>query len=791
MPPLVLPPAPPPIVQQVPLPSAGQASPGFAFEPAPASQEPQAAATAFSRSPAPLPTSPSGLSANRSSVLPSNPAGRATSPPQPIRPSVLGPTVPSTSAAPLLGQIEPVSPQPEALEPGYETGPETYQPRPATGTAQPGAPAPSQSLPSQPSQLSPQPLTPESPLPTPAPAARPASDLEPRESPTVLPLGGPGAGSRVELRSDRQEYDDQRRIFTATGNVEMRYQDSVLTADRLRVNLLTRVGVAEGNVKLTRGNQISSGERLEYNFALEQGVFLDARGEINPGNANQPFSPPLASDVRPGTPGSGVPISGGPEQLQVQSAGGIETQLGIGSQPFRRQGSVRRLRYEAERIEFNRDGWVARNIRITNDPYSPPELELRAESAQSTRLATGEEEITTTRSTLVLDQRTVVPLPETRRRISRRQQRDETPIGIAFDGDDRGGLYLERNLDLVNTPTTNVTITPQLTLQRAVENGFSPDSLFALETGLNVALGPGQVLEGSAALTGLDLGDLEDQVRANLRYRRLVGTHTLSVQYAYRNRLFNGSLGRQTVRNSFGGVLTSPVIQFGNGYQLTYQGSAQLIEAESDRNEDENLTLGRYQVASALSRYFPLWQGTPLPAQRNAGLRYTAEPVVPFLGIFAGISGQYSLYSNGDDQGLLSGTIGVVGAVGRFSRRFFDYTSFNLSYSQGLRTGRSPFRFDRIEDVQVLSAGFLQQIYGPFRIGVQGSINLDTGEIVDANFVLRYDRRTYGIVLQYNPERAIGSLGLRISDFNWTGPTERFSATGVTPVSGGVEREAP
>jgi len=55
---------------------------------------------------------------------------------------------------------------------------------------------------------------------------------------------------------------------------------------------------------------------------------------------------------------------------------------------------------------------------------------------------------------------------------------------------------------------------------------------------------------------------------------------------SYRDRLYNGSLGFQTVQSSLGGVLTSPVIPLGKtGINLSYQAGAQNINAETDRQD--------------------------------------------------------------------------------------------------------------------------------------------------------------------------------------------------------------
>jgi hypothetical protein len=251
------------------------------------------------------------------------------------------------------------------------------------------------------------------------------------------------------------------------------------------------------------------------------------------------------------------------------------------------------------------------------------------------------------------------------------------------------------------------------------------------------------------------------------------------------------------VQSSLGGVITSPIIPLGkSGINLSYQGGAQYINSNTDRadllepqRKNNRVSLGRLQGSIALNTGFLLWQGKPLPATAKEGLKYTPNPVVPYLQAIAGVTGTTSYYTSGDNQSTLIGTVGLVGQIGHFSRPFFDYTAFNVSYSQGFNSGLSPFLFDRSVDNKVLSAGISQQIYGPFRLGFQTSINLDTGKESSTDYILEYNRRTYGITLRYNPVLELGGFSIRISDFNWKGGTDPFSSDEVKPVVGGVRQD--
>lgn len=605
----------------------------------------------------------------------------------------------------------------------------------------------------------------------------------------------------IELSADRQEYDEQRRVFTGEGNVLLRFRGALLDADRVQVNIPNRIAVAEGQAALTRGEQVLRGERFEYNLVQGTGTIFNASGEVFLPTASSDFAPTLPTDVSAGVPSrpvsdritAGQPVSG------VSTTGGINIGVGVGEDApsNAQQGTVRRLRYEAERIEFTSEGWQAQNIRITNDPFSPPELELRADQATFTRLSPLRDEIRAKRPRLVFDQGFSLPLLRSRVVLDRRE-RDPALLQFGYDEGDRGGLFVERSFEPISTNQVRLRLTPQFYVQRALSDSSITDlSSYGLKARLDATLSPTTSLTGRATFTTFDPDEIDDETRASLRLRQLIGTHTLALDYSYRDRLFNGSLGFQDVQSSLGAILISPVIPLGKtGINLSYQAGAQYINADTDRLDlldpirtNNRVSLGRFQASAALSRGFPIWTGKPLPATATEGLRYTPSPVVPYLQVFTGLRGVLSGYTSEESQQTLTGTIGLQGQIGHFSRPFFDYTGFNISYSQTAQNGESPFLFDRVVDTSVLSLGITQQIYGPFRVGFQTSINLETDEAISTDYILEYSRRTYGVILRYNPELEIGSIGLRISDFNWNGGAQPFAGSGIRSVEGGVTRQ--
>lgn len=620
----------------------------------------------------------------------------------------------------------------------------------------------------------------------------------------------------IEVIADRQEYDQQRNIITAEGNVTMRFAQSVMTSDRLEINLNDRLAVARDNVVLKRGEQVLRGERFEYYLVADRGVIYNAGGEI--------YQPSLGRDTNLDQDVEDEQIifdrALGDRLSDNQPLTGVTANQGIGATignqgidvsggDSNSGGTINRLRFEAERVDFETTTWTAQNLRLTNDPFSPPELELRAATATFEQLDSLTGKLSTEKSRLVIDDSLKIPLLVNSFVFDNRPSRPGL-FTVAFDGDERGGLFIERTWSILEQSKFSWKITPQYFLQRAIipttfdfsdsdEGGvFNPD-VFGIDTRINANFTPRTDLEGFASLPGLDLDEIEDNLRAKIGIQQRVGSldnpYRFAVEYNFRDRLFNGSLGFQTVRSSIGGVVTSPKIALGNtGVTLRYQGSIQNISADTDvpellpANETEDIiNLSRYQAAVFLNKGFAIWQGEALPSTKEQGLRYTPFPTVPYLNLFTGVSGVSSLYSNGDSQLSLEGTIGIQGQLGHFSRSWLDYTGFSFSYSQNIRGDESPFLFDRLVDRQILSLGITQQIYGPFRAGFQTSLDLEDGDTISTDYLLEYSRRTHNVILRYNPELEIGSFSLRISDFNWQGNPRPFSDRGITPVIQGVD----
>ena len=613
----------------------------------------------------------------------------------------------------------------------------------------------------------------------------------------------------IEVTADRQTFDRDRQIFNAIGNATMRYGNGLLEADRIQVNMLTRMARAEGNIALTRSDgSILRGDKIRYNFAQDFGTIENATGDITMTPATTPDTgEPRRTIAVPPTTLLPVPIGSryvadAPQSdrfiedqpRDVYTPGGFNFRLGTGrefqaAQQLGGLGTLTRFRFDAQSLDFTPTGWTGTDVRISTDPFSPPESELRADRLEFTPLDPLRDELFLTRPRLVFDDRLAVPILK-RRYILDRSDREPPLVQFGFDQRDRDGFYIQRKFEVLNRNGVSFEIAPQFYVQRTLTGGDGGESTglanFGFTTQLTARINNRTSLAAETSLTSLDFSNLrlEDSLRASVRLTHLVlGDHRLTGEYTFRNRQFNGSLGFRTVHSSLGLVLNSPPIAIGDtGIVLNYQLGANRVNADTDELEllkpirDTNrVTLMRYQGSFSLDRGWNLWVGEALPATAEEGLRYAPVPVVPYVRLFAGVRGIAGLYSNGASEASLQGSIGVQAQFGHFSKPFLDYTSVFVRYSDALLTGQSPFPFDRVADQRIFSFGILQQIIGPLRFGFQTAINIDTNDAISTDYILEYSRRTYGIILSINPQRESGSLQLRINDFDWNGDAGAFS----------------
>ncbi|HVT44127.1 MAG TPA: putative LPS assembly protein LptD [Thermoanaerobaculia bacterium] len=97
-----------------------------------------------------------------------------------------------------------------------------------------------------------------------------------------LPQAQRGGAVRWTVGADgRQEFVRDEYVILES-EVKIYYQDIVMSADKISLNLKTKDAVAEGNVVLDQGPRRLSANRIVYNLDSERGTLFEAKGSFEP-----------------------------------------------------------------------------------------------------------------------------------------------------------------------------------------------------------------------------------------------------------------------------------------------------------------------------------------------------------------------------------------------------------------------------------------------------------------------------------------------------------------------------
>ncbi len=128
--------------------------------------------------------------------------------------------------------------------------------------------------------------TPEKAVPTPSLVGRPKPP--------------PGA---VQIDAQQMRVSPERALAIAEGNVEIVFENAILTCDHVTLFTDTKDVYAEGHVRLEEGTQVFRGEMVHYNFETKKGRFLQGTVSSPPWHEHGRSVEHIAEGVYQVTPG--------------------------------------------------------------------------------------------------------------------------------------------------------------------------------------------------------------------------------------------------------------------------------------------------------------------------------------------------------------------------------------------------------------------------------------------------------------------------------------------------------
>ncbi|TGG93726.1 MAG: DUF3769 domain-containing protein [Aphanocapsa feldmannii 277cV] len=462
------------------------------------------------------------------------------------------------------------------------------------------------------------------------------------------------------------------------------------------------------------------------------------------------------------------------------------------------EGSITRVRFQANRIRLEANGWRADRAVFTNDPLTPPQNLIEATDVVSRRQPDGSSLISSRATRALLDSRLPLPFPA---EIVARKEAGQGRWSLKNDRYDRDGSYLEYKAGtVVFLDDVRLSLRPQVILARMgsgttgvyppmhqslaaddVEQDAAAGDYFGLEARLTAPL-LGSHLQVRGDFSSLQAGRVPFASRAKARWLArfetgLVGPVDVVLAAAYRDRVWNGSLGEQTVYLSYGGYLEQnrAIPALGSlTNRLFWRAGTQWIEASYFEHENDIARKWRSTARFSLRSTLPLLAGDPLPDLLEAH-RFSPVAITPGLrAIFVNAS-DVSSYGDGTGQSSWTTQAGFELTSGHFSKRWLDYTRFGLFGRVISLSGASPFAFDRVADPEAVGFSLEQQLVGPVVLSFDGIYNVDAdseryGKLSDALIKLGWSRRTYEAGLYYSPDRELGGVSFTLRDFDWKGP---------------------
>jgi len=636
----------------------------------------------------------------------------------------------------------------------------------------------------------------------------------------------------VDIASDKQTAQGSKIL--AEGNVIIRTDNSVLSADKFSYDKELEIMIIEGDIKFKSENSYLEASNIKYDFKNSKGYILNAYGSIDFQNLSKISVSSKSNNF------VDEDFNNYKEPKEVNFNNSSNIKLGnIFRKYDEKQSFAKRLinqtlevnfnsvvntRFIAKKININENIWSSETLTITNDPFNAPQLIIKNSNFR-TIFNDENTKVRSRWSTAVLDDKLPIPLGPRRIDVDKSQN---FKWGNGYDKAKYDGFYLFRRFNKIKFNGLNDTeldLTSYFPIQRIITRKTSAfpnnndlvispkvkkDAQFLDYLGLGASLK--SEWDNSKFITRLNANSLdfekldkaieiESFFTVNLLKEesenseelakeqeenpyKFIDTFTKSKDLtffgSYRDKTKNGSLGEILVKSAYGvrydvfenSVKNNLRIFSGRTYSIgNYESSSRLDPTNLINKNRVNLSFKKgYE--------FPIWK---LEVDGFINQNYKYSPIVIPQGLYWVIEGNLDFfrYEDSDFQDLFQIKTGPKLIIGEFKDNFLDYTELSITPRFRFNRGKSPFNFDQIVDNKVIELKASQQIYGPLLVNFSAEISLDKKEsnndaLINPVLDLSWNRRAYSINLFYNLDSEVGGLNFKINTFNFKGFGERF-----------------
>ena len=578
-----------------------------------------------------------------------------------------------------------------------------------------------------------------------------------------------------ELLIESKIQSEKDNILYANGDVVVKFQDNILKADTLRYNKKNKSAKAEGNIQFKINNQIFQADMVQYDFIKRKGSFRNIKGLIN--------SESIISDFD-------------------FSSNSIYENLLSNIKSIKKNKviftpkKVKNWIFSAEQLDVDQNIWSSKQVFLTNDLLDTNQIKLQFNEL---KVYPHKEKLRfkSKVNNLIFQDRITIPFWVGDRTIFKKAENPfafQNGWNIGYDKLNKDGFFIGRKLNAVNINNDlYLNIEPQFLIQRTlngktksfvqrnsslnspkVERNISLVDYFALSAALEGKI-QNWDLKMTQELNSFDLEKFANSVRTRAELSKEINlfntTFVNRIFGAYRERIWNGSIGESEIYNAYGwqldqskswrndAVENNQIITIGIGnYKAEELNSSDFAESYKG------------SVSYQLNKRLPIFEKRIDSLYIDESFEYIPEPIKQGVFINSKISATYNLYKDSNTQKYFGVGLGPEFVIGNYKKDFFDYTRLSILPFYKFKSGKSIFKFDQVSENFTVDLNFDQHLIGSWLIETQGTLNLDKdsddyGEFIYSRIGMNFKKRSYSFGIFYQPHDQAGGINFTLNGF--------------------------
>ena len=578
-----------------------------------------------------------------------------------------------------------------------------------------------------------------------------------------------------ELLIESKVQSEKNNILIAEGEVIVIFKDNILKADSLVYNKKNKLAKAEGNVQLKINNQIFQADRVEYDFIENKGIFKNVKGLINSESIISDFD--FSSD-----------------NIYKNLSSTINRILK--DKVVFTPNKVTNWIFTADYLKVDKDIWSSKKAYLTNDLLETNQIKLQFNEL---KIYPDKEQLRfkSKINNLIFQDKITIPFWLGDRAIFKNSENPfafQNKWNIGYDKLNKDGFFLGRKLNSIRIKKDLfLNIEPQFLVQRTlkgktesfaqknyslnsprVDRNISLSDYFAINSSVEGKIQKWD-LKITKELNSFDLDKFANAFRTRAELSKEINlfetTFVNRIFGAYRERIWNGSIGESEIYNAYGWQLDQAKSWKNGSVEKN-----QIITFGLGKYKAEELTSSDFaesykgSVSYQLNQRLPIYEKKIDSEYIDKSFEYIPKPIKEGVLLNSKISVNYNLYKDGNSQKYLGFGLGPEIVMGNFKKDFFDYTRLSVLPFYKFQSGKSIFKFDQVAENFTIDFNLDQHLLGSWLIETQGTLNLDKdsddyGEFIYSRIAMNFKKRSYSFGIFYQPHDQAGGINFILNGF--------------------------